>query len=305
MQLVTTKTSGCISFRPKIASDPTYLSIFNSNGCWSYVGKVFTGAQPLSLQNNAAGSCLGKGTTVHELLHAAGLYHEQSRQDRDSYVTVNYQNMASSSYSQFDKQSGNYYSTNYDYYSIMHYAANDFSVNGQPTIVPKDPSVVLLSSYAKTDSQIMTNSDILAVERFYQCPETVSIGTTTTTSTTTASTTKASNTTATTTKATTTKATTTTATTTKASGGTPTSFKLTNNISGYNIYIYVLQGSTLTYQYTIRSGLISPLTSTTSGVQWYAFTSDFVYVSYWTAGQGLFSTNGANVKLGSLQWYLY
>jgi len=251
---------------------------------------VFTGAQELSLQNNAAGSCLGKGTIVHELLHAAGLYHEQSRQDRDSYVTINYQNMASSSYSQFDKQSGNYYSTNYDYYSIMHYAANDFTVNGQPTIVPKDPSVVLLSSYAKTDAQIMTNSDILAVERFYQCPETVSIVTTTTTSTT-----KASNTTASTTKA----------TTTKASGGTPTSFKLTNNLSGYNVYIYVLQGSTLYYKYTIRSGLIGPLTSTASGVQWYAFTSDFIYVSSWTAGQGLFATNGANVRLSSLQWYYY
>ena len=49
-----------------------------------------TGMQELSLDSE----CLDVvGTTQHEFLHAYGIYHEQSRGDRDDYVTVNYDNI--------------------------------------------------------------------------------------------------------------------------------------------------------------------------------------------------------------------
>lgn len=51
--------------------------------CWSYVGDDRTG------QNVSIGArCDTKAIVEHELLHALGFYHEQSRSDRDDYVNI-------------------------------------------------------------------------------------------------------------------------------------------------------------------------------------------------------------------------
>lgn len=76
---------------------------------------------------------------MHEIGHALGLFHEQSRPDRDEYVTIKQQNIRSGAAGNFAKYSREYIDTHgtpYDYGSIMHYRATAFSANGQPTIVP-------------------------------------------------------------------------------------------------------------------------------------------------------------------------
>lgn len=57
--------------------------------CWSYLG-ARGGRQTISLQTP---ECTGSGVTVHELMHALGFVHEQSRADRDKYVTIMWSNI--------------------------------------------------------------------------------------------------------------------------------------------------------------------------------------------------------------------
>ncbi len=52
--------------------------------CYSKVGNQKMGKQKLSIGAN----CDDLGIVEHEFLHALGFWHEQSRSDRDDYVTI-------------------------------------------------------------------------------------------------------------------------------------------------------------------------------------------------------------------------
>lgn len=100
MQLITNQTRGssgatCISFKAR-TSESNYIRIRSLSGCYSNVGKnTFVGAQTVSLQ---APGCVYVNIIAHELIHALGFWHEQSRPDRDNYVTINYQNIQTSNF---------------------------------------------------------------------------------------------------------------------------------------------------------------------------------------------------------------
>ena len=69
--------------------------------------------------------------TVHELGHALGLWHEQSRSDRDAYIQIVWENIDEAHRYNFDQHlnDGKDFGV-YDYQSIMHYAADAFSKTG-------------------------------------------------------------------------------------------------------------------------------------------------------------------------------
>ncbi|MBK7534275.1 MAG: FG-GAP repeat protein [Myxococcales bacterium] len=78
------------------------------------------------------------GTLRHEMLHAVGLWHEQSRPDRDSFITVNNSCIIDDKESQFAIKSGATAVGPYDFNSIMHYGATSFCV-AWPDVLGPDP----------------------------------------------------------------------------------------------------------------------------------------------------------------------
>jgi hypothetical protein len=110
-------------------NEADYISFERQNGCWSQVGRQ-GGMQVISL-----GTGCGVGAAIHEIGHAIGLWHEQSRSDRDQFIEVILANVAPNRRHNFDMhiQDGDDLGQ-YDFDSIMHYPATAFSINGQPTI---------------------------------------------------------------------------------------------------------------------------------------------------------------------------
>jgi Astacin (Peptidase family M12A)/Divergent InlB B-repeat domain len=91
-----------------------------------------------------------------------GLWHEQSRPDRNTYVSVNYGNLIKGSISNFNQIYDNLQETTlFDYASIMEYPAFAFSRNGGPAIesIPAGIPLSNLTGY--------TTADIDGIERLY------------------------------------------------------------------------------------------------------------------------------------------
>ncbi|XP_031552406.1 protein SpAN-like isoform X2 [Actinia tenebrosa] len=144
----------CIKFTPWNRRQRTYLSFFSGGGCYSHVGRQSAaGAQRISIGRG----CNVMGVVAHEIAHALGFWHEQSRPDRDRYVTINWRNIASGVRHNFNKYSTsmiNSRGVSYDYDSLMHYSAGAFTVNGRPTIVAKGGRRRLGQRYGLTSKDI-------------------------------------------------------------------------------------------------------------------------------------------------------
>lgn len=130
----------CITFIPVTAQDipnvNNYIHIIGGNGCSAIVGKTGIKAQRVTLGKG----CKRVGVVQHELLHAVGLWHEQSRPDRDGYISINYQNIMAGTQDNFRKMKLENFpepllKKPYDYGSIMHYGKYGFSKNNKPVLV--------------------------------------------------------------------------------------------------------------------------------------------------------------------------
>lgn len=143
-----------ISFIPR-TSETDYVEVFSGSGCSSTIGQA-GGRQTISI----ASGCTGLGTVAHEFFHALGVYHEQSRSDRDSFVTVNLGNVQSGREHNFNKANNSDDIGAYDYDSIMHYGRRAFSNNGLDTITP--PAGVTIGNRSG-----LSAGDIATIQHLY------------------------------------------------------------------------------------------------------------------------------------------
>jgi len=151
-----TNESDFVTFRP-------------ANGCSANVGKR-GGEQFVNL-----GTGCTTGNAIHEIGHAAGLWHEQSRRDRNSFVNINFPNIQPDMVFNFDQHITDGDDVGgYDYGSIMHYPRNAFAINPNiDTITPKPNANVQIGQ-----RNGLSAGDIAAINAIY--PRKATLGDTST-----------------------------------------------------------------------------------------------------------------------------
>ena len=161
----------CLQFSPRrYESDYILIRAYRDDGCSSFVGRR-GGRQTLTL----GPGCNSQGTILHELCHALGKWHEQSRPDRDEYVQVLRYNIEEDELYNFQKR--NVFEVDsqgapYDYTSVMHYSLDSFAkrrglntlkiINEEEYEKQGRPYV----GYAHTLSKL----DVMQINRLYNCP---------------------------------------------------------------------------------------------------------------------------------------
>lgn len=135
------------------------------NGCWSKMGRT-GGAQLLSLGEG----CDHVGVIMHELMHSIGIWHEQSRMDRDNYVEVLWHNIIPGKQNNFLKYEHgklDKLGLPYDYASIMHYDRYLYSVDDKkPTIIARGKPWKPLGGQLEGT---LTKNDIHEISELYNC----------------------------------------------------------------------------------------------------------------------------------------
>ncbi|KAF4013451.1 hypothetical protein G4228_005104 [Cervus hanglu yarkandensis] len=160
------RLKSCVDFKP-YEGESSYIIFQEFSGCWSEVGDRHVG-QNLSIGQG----CDYKAIVEHEILHALGFYHEQSRTDRDDYVNIWWDEILPGyqhNFNTYDDSFTTDLNTPYDYESLMHYRPLSFNKNDSvPTITAKIPEFNSIIGQRMDFSAI----DLERLNRMYNCTTT-------------------------------------------------------------------------------------------------------------------------------------
>ncbi|XP_066533953.1 meprin A, alpha (PABA peptide hydrolase), tandem duplicate 1 [Hoplias malabaricus] len=157
------RLKSCVDFKP-YEGEKAYIKFEKRDGCFSSVGMQSSG-QILSL----GPGCDHKAIVEHELLHALGFYHMQSRQDRDDYVKIWLDQVIDGLQHNFNKYDDSFVTdmnTPYDYESVMHYRPFSFNKDPDiPTITTNIPEFYnIIGQYLDFSEQ-----DVVRLNKMYNC----------------------------------------------------------------------------------------------------------------------------------------
>ncbi|XP_029634033.1 zinc metalloproteinase nas-15-like isoform X1 [Octopus sinensis] len=155
-------TGSCIKFVPRTSTHHYYVKIITGQGCHSSIG-FRNRLQTVTLGHG----CVRKGIAMHELLHALGFFHEQSRPDRDQFITVVGSNIIKgreNNFKIFYPPTLNTQGFPYDYDSLMHYGAHAFAKDrSKPTIIPRRIGARI------GQRSHLSSIDIMELKKLYRC----------------------------------------------------------------------------------------------------------------------------------------
>ncbi|XP_064402748.1 zinc metalloproteinase nas-14-like [Halichondria panicea] len=164
----------CLRF--EIANSGDYIEFVNtSEGCHSTSIGRKGGKQEINLES---GGCESFGIIVHEIGHAIGFWHEQSRPDRGQYVTIHWDNIIESNKAHYQFMSREVneihsFGSIYDYGSIMHYGETYFkkpNCSGCTTISVKNQAEYNRQGTPDIGQRIqLSTEDIKQANLLYAC----------------------------------------------------------------------------------------------------------------------------------------
>ncbi|XP_055356658.1 uncharacterized protein LOC129601790 [Paramacrobiotus metropolitanus] len=159
MAIIMHLTGNCVNFVAR-TNETDFVKFQKSFQCSSNIGRI---GQKQLIQLTS-GCILHYGCIQHELMHTLGFYHEQSRLDRDDYVFINWNNIATEDKIQFEKRTGETYGLPYDYQSIMHYEMKAFAKDSNlPTVIPK------VKGMKMGQNENLSPLDVARIHRRFKC----------------------------------------------------------------------------------------------------------------------------------------
>ncbi|XP_026996788.2 bone morphogenetic protein 1-like isoform X2 [Tachysurus fulvidraco] len=159
----------CVTFVERTAEESYIIFTYRPCGCCSYVGRRGDGPQAISIGKN----CDKFGIVVHELGHVIGFWHEHTRPDRDTHVSIIRENIQPGqeyNFLKMDPDEVNSLGETYDFDSIMHYSTNTFSRSILlDTILPRYD----VNGVRPTIGQRirLSKGDISQARKLYKCPK--------------------------------------------------------------------------------------------------------------------------------------
>ncbi|KAL0867875.1 hypothetical protein ABMA27_008565 [Loxostege sticticalis] len=152
MAMTTIEETSCVRFKPILTpwSDSHWIHITNKDGVRECVhDTAVNGSSTLEIVMTMGIECMQRRDILHLLMHALGFNDEITHPQRDQYVRVLWDNINPAyrplfriRYEEFSSRQ-----TEYDPMSIMHFHDRAFTMNGQATIQPLIPGLVINPSW--------------------------------------------------------------------------------------------------------------------------------------------------------------